>query len=65
MLLLVVVSLAYWAGLANASAFYDPGAQRWLNRDPIGERGGAYLYAYVGNNPVSVVDLFGLYGNVV
>ena len=29
--------LAYWVGLCHASAFYDPGAQRWLNRDPLGD----------------------------
>ena len=40
--------------------FYDPGAGRWLNRDPIGERGGLNLYGMVGNNPVSRVDVLGL-----
>ena len=37
--LIVVSLLAYWIGLCNASAFYDPGAQRWLNRDPLGDVG--------------------------
>ena len=37
--LIVLALLAYWLGLCNASAFYDPGQQRWLNRDPLGERG--------------------------
>ena len=36
---IVIALVAYWLGLCNASAFYDPGAQRWLNRDPLGERG--------------------------
>ena len=40
--------------------FYMPGIERWLNRDPIGERGGKNLYRNVGNNLISVVDLFGL-----
>jgi RHS repeat-associated protein len=40
--------------------FYDPGAGRWLNRDPIGEAGGTNLYGYVGGNPVNRVDLLGL-----
>ena len=40
--------------------FYDPGLQRWLNRDPIGERGGLNLYAYIGNNPINHYDPLGL-----
>jgi uncharacterized protein RhaS with RHS repeats len=34
--------------------------QRWLNQDPIGERGGINLYGFVGNNPVSSIDPRGL-----
>jgi RHS repeat-associated protein len=41
--------------------FYDPATQRWLNRDPIAEEGGVNLYGYVGNNPISGVDAFGLW----
>ncbi len=41
---------------------YDPTFQRWLNRDPIGERGGLNLYAFVGNSPLNVVDAFGWAG---
>jgi hypothetical protein len=41
-------------------AFYDPGAQRWVNRDPIGENGGANLYRFVDNLPSSSVDSSGL-----
>ena len=41
--------------------FYDPGAQRWLNRDPIEEDGGLNLYSSVQNNPVQFIDSFGLY----
>ena len=40
--------------------FYDPATQRWLNRDPIGEAGGVNLYGYVGNNPIDLIDPFGL-----
>ena len=36
------------------------GSRRWLSRDPIGELGGINLYGYVGNNPMSRVDPFGL-----
>jgi RHS repeat-associated protein len=39
---------------------YSPSMGRWPNRDPIEERGGANLYGFVGNNPVSSWDAFGL-----
>jgi hypothetical protein len=35
---------------------------RYLSRDPIGEAGGVNLYAFVGNNPASHCDSFGLFG---
>ena len=40
--------------------FYDPNVQRWINRDPIAERGGINLYEFVLNNPVYVFDVYGL-----
>ncbi len=33
---------------------------RWATRDPIEEDGGSNLYCYVGNRPISVVDVLGL-----
>ena len=42
--------------------FYDPNLQRWLNRDPIGRRGGKNLYAFVNNSPTGVFDPLGLIG---
>src|SRR5665213_983133 len=39
---------------------YDSNLQRWIQRDPIGERGGINLYTFVGNNPVNFVDPWGL-----
>ena len=40
---------------------YDPKDGRWLSRDPIGETPrGLNLYAYVGGNPVALVDPLGL-----
>ena len=59
-LLIVVALLAYWVSLCNASAFYDPGAQRWLNRDPIAERGGKNIFEFVLNSPLFWFDAFGL-----
>jgi len=35
---------------------YDPNLQRWLNHDPIEERGGINLYQFVANSPVNFVD---------
>jgi len=40
--------------------YYNPTTGRWLNRDPIGEEGGANLYGYVRENPVNEVDPNGL-----
>lgn len=40
--------------------FYDPSLQRWLNRDPIGEKGGINLYEFVINDPMDYNDGLGL-----
>jgi RHS repeat-associated protein len=46
--------------------FYDPNLQRWLNRDPVKERGGINLYRFCANGPTSAIDPLGLgYGNPV
>jgi uncharacterized protein RhaS with RHS repeats len=52
--------LVLCGGLYSAHAYYDPGTQRWLNRDPIGESGGLNLYDHVRNDPVNFIDMFGL-----
>jgi RHS repeat-associated protein len=40
---------------------YDPETGRWMTRDPIGFAGGdTNLYAYVGGDPVNLVDPTGL-----
>ena len=44
----------------KALAFYDPGVQRWVNRDPIQEDGGVNLHGFVGNEPCANVDPSGL-----
>ena len=45
----------------NINRWYDATIGRWLSTDPIGFSGiGNNLYAYVGNNPLSYLDKFGL-----
>jgi len=39
---------------------YDPSLAIWLSKDPIGLRGGANLYQYVGGDPVNLFDSTGL-----
>jgi|GEM_PF-2239397 len=41
--------------------YYSPEIGRWLSRDPIGENGGANLYAFVMNASVNSVDHLGLF----
>jgi hypothetical protein len=43
-----------------ASAYYDPGVQRWINRDPKGEDGGINLYEPILNDLVGNLDYLGL-----
>jgi RHS repeat-associated protein len=47
-------------GLYNfGRRFLDPITGQWPSRDPIGERGGYNLYAFVGNDGVNKWDLLG------
>ena len=40
--------------------YYSPSLGRFINRDPIQERGGLNLYAAFGNDPINRVDYLGL-----
>ena len=51
-------------GLVRFGArWYDPHLGRWITKDPIGQAGGANVYAYVGGDPINAVDPSGLWGN--
>jgi RHS repeat-associated protein len=39
---------------------YNPYSGRWISRDPLGEQGGSNLYDYVLNDPIDLIDLFGM-----
>ena len=54
-----LVSFAWLLLVTNAGAFYDPGLQRWINRDPIQEAGSLNLYEHQVNDPVAHSDAFG------
>jgi RHS repeat-associated protein len=40
--------------------YYDSDKGRWMSQDPAGFAEGPNLYAYVSNNPLTHVDLYGL-----
>jgi RHS repeat-associated protein/uncharacterized repeat protein (TIGR01451 family) len=42
--------------------YFSPTEGRFINEDPIGILGGVNLYSYVGNQPASLIDPFGLSG---
>ncbi|MBK8916086.1 MAG: RHS repeat-associated core domain-containing protein [Phycisphaerales bacterium] len=39
--------------------YYSPRLGRWINRDPIGERGGLNLYRCLRNSPLDSIDALG------
>lgn len=59
----ILLALVHLVFLANsAKAHYDPNVGRWLNRDPIAERGGINLYSFLENDGINSWDLLGKIG---
>ena len=49
----------------NLMRDYDPRLGRYLTPDPLGLYDGVNLFAYVHNNPVSGIDRYGMYDEMV
>lgn len=54
------LALALLFAASSASGFYDPGTQRWINRDPIGEGELLNLSCFANGDPAELVDVDGL-----
>ncbi len=44
----------------NWYRYYDPASGRYVEKDPVGLRGGINLFSYVQNNATNKIDQFGL-----
>jgi hypothetical protein len=70
---ILIVPLLALISHQTACAYYDPGAQRWLNRDPVLDKGfrvatrvkapaeGPNSFLFLRNGPVNALDAFGLF----
>jgi RHS repeat-associated protein len=54
------LALATWLlSVESGWGFYNPQTGRWLNRDPIGERGGNGQHVFLANNGSGAIDPIG------
>ncbi len=60
LLLWALALLALVSAPNLALGYYDPGVQRWINRDPRQEWSAINMYTYTANEPVASVDPSGL-----
>ena len=44
----------------NRYRYYDPHIGRYLSPDPLGQRGGIHTYQYALNDPINLLDPYGL-----
>jgi hypothetical protein len=55
----IILSCLLFCILNSAHAFYNPGTGRWMSRDPIGERGGQNVVAFLANAGLGRWDALG------
>jgi len=56
-------SVAALGWLHVGARYYDPSSGRFVQRDPIGIRGGLNTYTYVSSQPLTVTDASGLHND--
>lgn len=61
---IIAAAVLFHASALRAPAWYAPQAGRWLNRDPVGEKGGPNIYAAGENDPANKSDALGLWTQV-
>ena len=49
----------------NYHRYYDPRTGRYLTPDPIGLDGGINPFAYIANNPINLIDPYGLDAGII
>lgn len=59
LLILLVLMVAFQTN--SEARYYDPVEGRFISPDPIGFLGGINPYVYTENNPINMIDPFGLY----
>jgi hypothetical protein len=59
-LAVVAAISSFLCSIHNGQCFYNPSAGCWLTRDPVKERGGQNVYAFLRNSCPNGIDAFGL-----
>ncbi len=53
-------SNADFFSVISGRRYYNPEVGRWVNRDPIQEKGGLNVYGFIGNDSLGKFDLLGM-----